>query len=184
MSKKDLESKRETQGSGCLGGCGFLLGILMLSGVLRIDRGIQIEVTEPNAVDLAELEDKAKVADRAVQKFHTQLNQGECQEVYEQTAEIYKDATDLSQWMYLCSEIKSQFGDVESTIRVDQSEQHEQGIDYFAASYDTKLSNASINEVFMWIIDLLHNRFHGKLMGFSSLFSSPTDELRSEPRPK
>ena len=33
-------------------------------------------------------------------------------------------------------------------------------------------------------IDLLHNRFHGKLMGFSSLFLSPADELRSEPRPE
>ena len=33
-------------------------------------------------------------------------------------------------------------------------------------------------------IDLLHYRFHGKLMGFSSLFLSPADELRSEPRPE
>lgn len=155
MSTKHSESNRKTIGSGCLSGCGFLLFTLTFFGCIRQEAGIQIETTsQPDVISSPELENKAEVADRAVQKFHTQVNQGECQEAYKQAADSFKDTFNLSEVTYFCSEMRSQFGSVKSTVRVSQSEQQDkQGISYLVTSYVTELSSVSASETFVWLAD-------------------------------
>jgi hypothetical protein len=154
-----------TTRSGCVGCLGSLVmftfigsiffggGILMRVGQWSLNLGNPVETNQIIANYLDDLASKAKIADEAVQQFHTQLNQGKCQEIYGQAAEVFKSKTNQSSLVNLCTEIKSKLGSVKSTERTDWwGQPAEQGGSYVLTRYDTKLSKSTAQETFTWLV--------------------------------
>lgn len=180
MSKTGSESGTGSQattgskpstGSGCVGCLGSLViftfigsiffggGVLLRVGQWNLNLGDPVNTNQIIANYLDNLGSKAKIANEAVQQFHTQLNQGKCQEIYGQAGEVFKSKTSQTSLVNLCTEIKSKLGSVESTERTDwwgqpteQAGSYEQRGSYILTHYDTKLSKATAQETFIWLV--------------------------------
>ena len=97
---------------------------------------------------------KAKASDVVVKQFHTGLNQGKCQEMYEQFAEIAKGVTKRSDWVRMCTDTKSKLGSVESTDSVDWLVRPpDQKGDYILIRYATKFSKSTAQEDFTLLVN-------------------------------
>lgn len=101
-----------TTGSECVGCLGSLViftfigsiffggGVLMRVGQWNLNLGNPVDINQVQSQAIADylndLGSKAKIVDEAVQQFHTQLNQGKCQEIYGQATEVFKSKTNQS----------------------------------------------------------------------------------------
>lgn len=129
----------------------------MRLGQMRLTLGDPVEidqVTDQAVTDyLNNLASKAEVADKATQQFHAQLNQGKCQEVYEQATEMFKSNTSKSDLISLCSAIKTTYGSIETAQQTDWwGSPAEQEGEYVLTRYNTKLSKSTARETFIWLI--------------------------------
>ncbi|HEY9762975.1 MAG TPA: hypothetical protein V6D07_10640 [Trichocoleus sp.] len=129
----------------------------MRLGQVRLSLGDPVEIDQVTgqAVTnyLNNLTSKAEVADKATQQFHTQLNQGKCQEVYEQATEMFKSNTSKSDLINLCSVIKTTYGSIETAQQTDWwGSSAEQEGEYILARYITRLSKSTARETFVWLV--------------------------------
>ncbi|MBD2090013.1 hypothetical protein H6F67_09125 [Microcoleus sp. FACHB-1515] len=152
--------------SGCLGCLGSLViltffgSIFFGGGVLMRVAGFQFVLGNP--VDqqrfmmnyMSDLEAKQKIAANAVQRFHNQLGQGQCEEIYEQANEILKSSQSQAELVRFCATVQREFGSVESTEQIDWWGQpaNQQADQYILTRYNTRFSNASAQEIFVWLV--------------------------------
>jgi hypothetical protein len=132
-------------------------GVMMRLGTLGLSLGNPVDTNQAKKQAIADylndLESKSKIADEAVQQFHTQLNEGKCQEIYGQATKVFKSKTNPSSLVDLCTEVKSKLGSVKSTERNDWwGQTDEQGASYVLTRHDTKLSKATVQETFIWLV--------------------------------
>lgn len=170
MSQITRASNNPTQSSlgkdsgvtGCLGSLVILTligsvffggGVLLRVGQWHFQLGNPAETDKTIANYLVDLESKAKIADDAVQRFNNQLNQGKCQEAYQQTSEAFKSDTSQSNFLNLCTGLKIQLGSIESIKRTDWwGQPAEKGENYILTRYETKLSKSTALQSFTWLI--------------------------------
>jgi hypothetical protein len=148
--------------SGCLGALITLTfigstifggGILLRIGSLNLGLGHPVDKFQIIAEYLDGLESKAKVADESVQKFHKQLNQGKCQEIYEQATVEFKQITSQSEVEKLCAAVNSQIGLMTSTKRTEWwGRPGDQGGHYLFVRYNTEFSRTPAYELFTWLV--------------------------------
>ena len=161
-------SEQNTGGClGCLGCLGILVvltsvgSILFGGGVLMRVGGLSF-VLGRDPIDhkqiinnyLTDLESSKKVAEEAVKKFHTQIEQGKCQDIYNQANEVFKNYQSKSQIMNFCTELKRQFGPVNSTQLTDWwGKPTDKDSDrYILLRYITVFSKLSARETCIWVV--------------------------------
>jgi Protein of unknown function (DUF4019) len=162
-------------------GCGGCLGLLVLLAIVSaffFGGGLSIRIgqwsfflgnpTNPNqladtnpAPDANQavriyfkgLENSAKIVNESTRKLRTQFNQGQCQEIYEQSSDILKRNVKQADFINLCNQMKDQFGSLESTELIDWwGQPAEQQGDYILIRYQTKSSKFLVLETFIWQI--------------------------------
>lgn len=151
-----------TTGSGCVGCLGSLVififigsiffggGIVMRVGQWNLSLGNPVET---NQIIANYSDNLAKIADEAVQQYHTQLNQGKCQEIYGQAAEEFKSNNNPSSFVNSCTEVKTKLGSVQSTKQTEWwGKPEKQGRSYVLTRHDTKFSKATVQENFIWLV--------------------------------
>ncbi len=156
---------------GCLGTLVFLsfIGSLIFGGgfLVRVGSfmwGVNHPIDRQQIVNdyFTELEDKQKtVVAEAVKQFHEQLNQGKCQEIYEQANEAFRQQGSQSEFSSSCERIHREFGLVTSTQKVDWWGRFAaQDSDYILSRHYTIFSNSSalssqnlaLQETFIWLV--------------------------------
>jgi Protein of unknown function (DUF4019) len=155
--------------SGCAGCFGCLGGLVVLTfigsiffggGVLMRVAGFQFSLGNP--VDeqrvlgnyLSDLEGKQKTAAEATQKFHTQLDQGKCKEIYAQASEMFKRNQREADLVDFCTKIRRKLGSTRSMQQIDwwgrPTEQASER--YILIRYNTQFSKVSTQETFVWLV--------------------------------
>lgn len=159
-------SKSSSTSTGC-GGCLGCLGSLVIFtflGSMFFGGGVWMRVGSfgVSLVDRqqiinnywTELESSKKLAEEAVKQFHTQIEQGKCQEIYNQASEVFKNSLTQSQLINVCTEFKNQFGTVNSSQLRDWWVQptNQDSNSYILLRYITVFSKSSVRETFVWVV--------------------------------
>ncbi|MCC5663722.1 hypothetical protein LC653_07245 [Nostoc sp. CHAB 5784] len=154
-------------GSGCLGCLGALvfwtfIGSMFFGGGVLMRVGSFGFVLGKNLIDqkqiinnyLTDLESSKKLAEEAVQKFHTQLGQGKCQDIYDQANEMFKKSLSQSEMLSVCARLKQQIGTVNSAQITDWWGQptDKDSDKYILLRYITVFSKSSVRETFFWLV--------------------------------
>ena len=155
------------KGAGCLGCLGTLViftfigsmffggGVVMRVGGLAFSLG-RDPVDQKQIINnyLTDLEDSKKVAEEAVQKFHTQLAQGKCQDIYDQASEILKKSQTQSELVSFCARLKQEAGTINSAQLTDWWGQptDKDSDRYILLRYITMFSKSSVRETFVWLV--------------------------------
>lgn len=153
--------------SGCLGCLGSLVvltflgsmffggGVLMRVGSLGFSLG-KNPIDEQQIIKnyFSDLESSKKLAEEAVQKFHTHLAQEKCQEIYQQANERFRSIyPSQSEMVDNCAKLNRQFGTVSSAYLLDWwGAPGAQDTKYILLRYITKFSKSSAKEDFIWLV--------------------------------
>ncbi|MCF2145080.1 DUF4019 domain-containing protein [Desmonostoc muscorum LEGE 12446] len=153
--------------SGCLGCLGSLV-ILTFIGSIFFGGGVLMRVggfsfvLGRNPIDrqqiinnyFTDLEYSKKIAESSVQKFHTQLEQGKCQDIYDQANELFKKSLSQSEMVSICAKLKQEIGTVNSAQITDWWGQptDKDSENYILLRYITVFSKSSVRETFIWLI--------------------------------
>jgi hypothetical protein len=153
--------------SGCLGCLGSLViltfigsiffggGVLMRVGwfgfVLGKDPINRKQVIIDHSTNL---EYSKKIAESSVQRFHTQLEQGKCQDIYQEANELFQKNFTQSQMLSICATIKQEIGTVNSAQITDWWGQptDKESENYILLRYITVFSKSPVRETFVWLV--------------------------------
>lgn len=152
---------------GCLGCLGSLVvftlfgsmffggGVLMRVGGLGFSLG-KNPIDEPQIINnyFKDLENDKKLAEKAVQKFHMQLAQEKCQEIYQQANERFRSIyLSQSETVDNCKKLNRQFGTVSSAqLRDWWGAPVDKDSKYILLRYVTTFSKSSGREDFIWLV--------------------------------
>lgn len=187
-------SEKNTGGCfGCLGCLGTLVvltsvGSIFFGGGVLMRVGGSSFVLGKDPIDnkqiinnyLTDLDSSKKVAEEAVKKFHIQIEQGKCQDIYNQANEVFKNYQSQSQVMNFCRELKRQFGTVNSTQLTDWwGRSTDKDSDrYILLRYITVFSKSSVRETFVWqVLDSKPELINYELSGIKGDYKTSNDLL-------
>lgn len=157
------------QSSGCFGCLGTLFSLTFIGSMLFGVTSIAIKVgnyawgfgsavnlfkQEKSLSDLNELQRKTQATEQSVKQFHTQLDQGKCQEIYEQANKVFKQATRQSDFLSICEKTRRELGTVKSAQLIDSWERpaNQDEDKYILNRYQTSFSNFSAQSTFVWLV--------------------------------
>ncbi|BAY24538.1 hypothetical protein NIES2100_43330 [Calothrix sp. NIES-2100] len=157
----------KTDAGSCLGCLGNLViltffgsmffggGVVMRVGGLGFSLG-RDPIDYQNIINYhwADLENNKKVTEEAVKKLHTQLNQGQCQDIFDQASEILKKNQSKSQVTSFCQNLTLNLGTQKSSQLTDWWGQptDKDSEKYILTRYITTFSKASVRETFVWLV--------------------------------
>jgi hypothetical protein len=158
-----------SKNTSCLGCLGNLVGLAFIGSIFSIffNGGVLIKAGNfgfslGNPIDykqiinnyFSDLESSKKVAEEAVKKFHTQIEQGKCQDIYNQSSEALKKNQSQSEAINSCTELKRQLGRVTSIQLADWWGQpaDKDSERYILLRYITVFSKSSAKETFVWVV--------------------------------
>ena len=163
-----MSNQSSGQYSGCFGCLGTLFFLTFIGSMLFGATSIAVKVgdstfgfgsavnlfkQEKSISDSNDLQTKTQATEQTVKQLHTQLDQGKCQEIYEQANEVFKRATSQSDFLSNCEKIRQDFGTVKSAQLLDSWErpttQYEK---YILLRYQTSFSIFSAQETFVWLV--------------------------------
>jgi Protein of unknown function (DUF4019) len=155
------------KGGGCLGCLGGLV-VLTLVGSMFFGGGVLMRVGSfgfsfgKDPIDrqqiinnyLANLEASKKVAEEAVNKLHTQIDRGQCKEIFDQASETFKKNLSQSQIADFCKNLKLNLGFQKSSQLTDWWGQptDKDSTQYILLRYLTNFSKATVRETFVWLV--------------------------------
>lgn len=153
--------------SGCSGCLGNLFSIAILGAILfglvrcsvsigGFNFGINAGRQQPNVIDLTDIEMKTKVSEAAIGQFHTQLFQGECQNIYEQANEKFKQKITQADFLKGCEKANLKLGTIKSSQKVSSDWQpaEQDSSKYIRLQYNTNFANVgAAKETFIWLVN-------------------------------
>lgn len=169
-------------GSMFFGG-GFLMRVGSLSFALGGDPIDRKQIINNYWTDL---ESSKKVAEEAVKQFHTQIEQGKCQDIYNQANEVFKNSLTQSQLINVCTELKRQFGTVNSEELTNWWVQptNEDSDSYILLRYITLFSKSSVRETFVWVVKgSKAELINYEIFPQSAVIQSPSPSPSTSPSP-
>lgn len=95
--------------------------------------------------------------EEAVADFHTKLNEGNFDEIYEQASSSFRNSLDKKEVVRLLTKVRQKLGKVQSTSRqkfhIDKSSALIITLTTVTVSYKTEFSNRTAEEKFVFFID-------------------------------
>jgi hypothetical protein len=157
------------QSSGCFGCLGTLFSLTLIGSVAFGVTSIAVKVGNyvfgfgstvnllkqgKSVSDLNDLQSKTKATEQWVKQFHTQLEQGKCQEIYKQANEVFKQATRQSDFLNFCEKMRRELGTIKSAQLLDSwgRPANQDSDKYILSRYYTSFSNFSAQETFVWLV--------------------------------
>jgi hypothetical protein len=153
--------------NGCLGCLGSLV-VLTFFGSMFFGGGVLMRVggwsfsLGRDPIDrqqiinyyLTDLESRKQIAEAGVNKFHTQIEQGQCQNIFDQASEIFKKNQNLSEFNSYCQTFTLNLGSKQSSEFLDWWGQpsDKDSERYILIRYMTKFSKATARETFIWLV--------------------------------
>ncbi|MEH2326247.1 MAG: hypothetical protein V7K32_22340 [Nostoc sp.] len=153
---------------GCCGCLGIILFLLFIGSIIFGGASIAVKFgdyvfgfgsvvnswqTSKN-IDSNDLETKYQAAELAVKQFHSQLEQGKCKEIYEQANEAFKKASNYAEFLTFCHQLNIKIETIKSVQQLDYWWQltNNDSEKYILIRYETKSSQSSIQETFVWLV--------------------------------
>jgi hypothetical protein len=150
--------------TGCLGSLVILTfigsiffggGVLLKVGGLSFVLGNPVDRTQIINDYSSGFHNSKKLAEEGVQKFHTQLKQGKCQDIYDQASEILKKSVGELDIAGLCGKLKQDIGSVNSAQLIDwwsQSTNNESEHYILLRYISTSSKSIPVREIFVWLV--------------------------------
>ena len=160
-NKTSPDKTSSDQAAGCLSALiGFALlatifggGIHFRIGGFQFGLGQPIHPEQINSEYLDNLAKRKESADEAVKAFHAQMNEGKCTDIYDQASEVFKQQLSREDLERRCTKQRSELGSVKSTQQIDWWERPVNSTDHhILIKNNTQFSNASIQEIFVWLV--------------------------------
>ena len=96
-----------------------------------------------------------EAANDATQRFHAQLDDGRCTQIYDESAAQFRNITSQV-WVQTCEDLRTKAGHVVTStlrdIRISELRSPSPTATYAEATYLTVYVNATVQETFVWVI--------------------------------
>ncbi|MBW4617245.1 MAG: hypothetical protein KME21_29230 [Desmonostoc vinosum HA7617-LM4] len=156
--------------TGCFGCLGTILFFVFIGSIvfgaasiavkfgdLVFGFGSAVNILQPpenKNLSVNDLEIKYQAAEVAVKQFHSQLEQGKCQEIYAQANELLRKNSKQADFLAFCNQVSDKLGTIQSTQQLDWWWQlnNNDSEKLILSRYETKFSKSSIQETFIWLV--------------------------------